>query len=128
MGTNEYHREYNKQRYHERIALAHKILGGKCIKCNSTEKLQIDHKDPNKKSFEITTITRLSMKRFLKELEKCQLLCKNDHERKTAIEKSVEHGGGISGQRNCPCSLCKAKKKEYMKNYTQRKKLLVRVQ
>lgn len=29
------------------------------------------------------------------------------------MPRAVEHGGGVSGKRGCPCGLCRAKKAEY---------------
>lgn len=34
----------------------------------------------------------------------------------------VEHGGGTSGKKNCPCDLCKVKKAQYQKLYKSGKK------
>jgi hypothetical protein len=57
---------------------------------------------------------------LIDELSKCQLLCNDCHLDKSKLEGSlgtVDHGGGISGKKNCPCVLCKTRKAEYMKNY-----------
>lgn len=97
-----------------------KLLGGVCVRCGTTKYLEFDHKDSATRNF------RLNGKNLdkpwevlLKEAEKCQLLCRPHHWAKTleAGEVGVEHGGGLTGKKNCPCKLCKARKAEYMRNY-----------
>lgn len=60
-------------------------LGSKCAFCGETNVkiLEIDHKDPNTKKFEVKS--RLSCKRIklIEEVDKCQLLCKPCHDEKT---------------------------------------------
>lgn len=124
---NQYHKEYNKRRYDDRIKLAREILGNKCAFCESPEKLHVDHIAPIEKKYDIAYTTRLSMEKFLDELKKCQLLCDSCHSFKTAVQnfRVVDHGGGISGKKNCSCILCKAKMKEYMKNYMKIRRLKI---
>jgi hypothetical protein len=114
---NDYQRVYQLARYHRRKAAAIEFLGGKCFQCGSTEGLEIDHIDPALKTFTISKLWSVSKALFYAELRKCQLLCKPHHIEKTRQEQSVEHGGGASGKKNCPCKLCKAKKAEYMSAY-----------
>jgi len=111
---NEYMREYMKRRYWKLKAEAHERLGGKCVKCGSTENLEIDHVDRSTKTVTVTRFCSMSRAKFLAELEKCQLLCEEHHQEKTSGEMSVDHGGGLSGKRNCPCDLCKARRSAYM--------------
>ncbi len=101
------------------MKLAHDILGGKCVQCGSTKYLQVHHKDPSKKKYNIDYATRLSLDKFLEELKKCELLCDSHHSRETHRHNKTmsEHGGGISDKKNCKCILCKNKKKQYMKEY-----------
>lgn len=108
-----------KQRTRQR-AVDH--LGGRCVVCGSTEGLEFDHVDPATKVLAISVaIGRCwSWVRLLVELDKCQLLCTGCHLNKTRGERSVDHGGGASGKRNCPCGPCKARKREYMKQYKAR--------
>lgn len=77
---------YFRERYKERMTRAHKILGGVCCKCGSTDRLEIDHIDPNKKVLGSNGLAMASEERFLRELEKCQLLCKPCHIKKTSSE------------------------------------------
>ena len=61
-------------------------LGGKCARCGCTENLEVDHKDPREKLFEVKS--RLSYKwvNLIDEVDKCQLLCKPCHKDKTYNE------------------------------------------
>ena len=80
----EYDRNYKKKRYYETLSESMEKLGGKCVKCGATERLEFDHIDPKNKSFCITS--RLLMgdrEKFQEELDKCQLLCYDCHLEKT---------------------------------------------
>lgn len=98
---------------------ATEYLGGRCALCSTRADLQFDHIDPTTKVIEIgaAIAKHWSWQRLLVELAKCQLLCGPHHRDKTARELSVEHGGGASGRKNCPCDPCKARKAEYMRAY-----------
>jgi hypothetical protein len=114
---NAYMREYLRRRYVERSQRAIDALGGVCVECGSVEDLQFDHVDPVTKSFEVRLALykrRFDNQDLVDELAKCQLLCKSCHKIKSDIEQSVEHGGGLSGKRDCRCNLCRARKAEYM--------------
>lgn len=86
------HREYQKKRYRERLAIAKERLGGKCIKCEETEDLEFDHIDPRSKLRKISEATNWSLARFLAEVDKCQLLCREHH-----IEKGQLNGDLLGG-------------------------------
>lgn len=115
--SNEYMREYMKNRYHERKQEAIELLGGHCYSCGSTRRLEIDHVDPSTKSFSISKLWSISRERYFEELKKCQLLCYDCHLIKTSDDIGVPHGGGVSGKRNCACIPCREKRREYMKRY-----------
>jgi 5-methylcytosine-specific restriction endonuclease McrA len=88
-GYNQYMKEYLKSRYDERRAIAIRILGGRCVICNSTKDLQFDHIHNEQKSFDIADkLAQFAWSRILDELQKCQLLCFNCHVDKSAIEAS----------------------------------------
>jgi hypothetical protein len=110
---NAYMREYNKERYWKLKAEAHERLGGKCVKCGSTENLEIDHIDRRTKSIDVTRFCSVSREKFLAELPLCQLLCTDHHKEKTIAERSVPHGGGLTGKKNCRCELCAPLKNAY---------------
>lgn len=108
---------YLKARYHQRRQRAISLLGGKCAQCGSSERLELDHIDRAEKTFDFAKIWSRRLAIFDAELKKAQLLCWRCHRAKSASERGVPHGGGLSGKNNCPCALCKAKKAEYNAKY-----------
>lgn len=124
---NEYAREYQKNRYEERRVEALALLGGVCVDCGTEDSLEFDHSDPSTKFTEVTTmLSKYSKKRLAEELAKCELRCKGCHSVKSLANgdiHSVDHGGGVSGRKNCKCRPCKNKKNEYMRGYNAEKKL-----
>ena len=118
-----------KERYKKRRLEAIAYLGGACIKCNSTDRLEIDHKDTENKSFNLAkAFSGWSWKRIMPELDKCQVLCYDCHKQKTRKDLAKkfnqrehwEHGT-ITGYKYCKCSQCTEAKKEYMREYRKRK-------
>ena len=123
---NEYMRDYILRRYHRRMAGARALLGGKCAKCGSLVSLELDHIDPNSKWDTISRIWSYSEKRFLEELNKCQLLCEECHKSKTLqdlgqISAKGAHGT-LSSRKYCGCSECVAAKTAYMREYKRKRK------
>jgi hypothetical protein len=122
--------DYQKKRYKRRRDEAIASLGGCCVRCNSVENLELDHIIASLKTYNIGKILGGgSEAKVQAELAKCQVLCHECHVQKghqSGDTNYVEHGGGASGKRNCPCAPCKERKAEYMrnKNYKQRAKLL----
>ena len=57
------------------------------------------------------------------ELAKCQLLCQPHHLEKTIRERSVGHGEGLTGKRNCRCELCGPLKLAYNREFKKRKRM-----
>lgn len=87
------------------------FLGGKCVQCGSTEKLEIDHINPEEKSFTLTDYTLQPWWKTVKELKKCQLLCKKCHKEKSDTYQTGprEHGTWAAYNRGkCRCEVCKA--------------------
>lgn len=117
MAGNEYHRVYNLKRYHRIRKEIIDLLGGKCVECGTTENLEFDHIDRETKNFNIGRLTNVSREKLLKELPLCQLLCKPHHDIKSAKEESVEHGGGLTGKKNCRCEYCAPLKNAYARRY-----------
>lgn len=73
-----------KKRYYQALSEAIEQLGGKCVRCGATERLEFDHIHPKDKSFAITKQLLMSdRKKFQEELDKCQLLCCDCHLEKT---------------------------------------------
>lgn len=100
----EYHRNYYRRRRQPMLD----YLGGKCADCGSTEELQFDHIDPREKSFEIKANLTLNNPEVRAELDKCQLLCKPCHLRKSAKERSgFTHGTMYAWMaKRCRCEVC----------------------
>lgn len=70
-------------------------LGEECSKCQSKDKLQIDHIDHATKEFDISKNWAISWERLTPELDKCQLLCKDCH-----LDKSKQEGSLAKGSTN----------------------------
>jgi len=75
-----------KRRYSERMEEAKVILGGCCVICGTTENLEIDHIDWVYKEIPVNKMWSIAKIRFLKELEKCQLLCTIHHIQKSKAD------------------------------------------
>ena len=72
----------------ERRQYLREYLGGKCVRCGTVENLEFDHIDPAKKSYSIASnITCFSLEELILEVDKCQLLCRPCH-----MKKSRENG------------------------------------
>lgn len=119
MATSQYNRRY----YDRFVEWCFSILGTQCVKCWSTENLEMDHIDPRTKHFTITTMIAPKYRRqVLKELKKCQTLCAACHAKKTASEHSIAfkkdrekcHGTLSQYWRyKCRCESCRAVYREY---------------
>jgi len=55
------------------------VLGGKCVKCGTKEKLHLHHKDKNIKEIETKDLGTVRWERFVAEIAKCELLCTHCH-------------------------------------------------
>jgi hypothetical protein len=97
-------RDYMRAFRERRMASARKMLGGKCVKCESVEDLQFDHVDPSTKVKALTKLIHAGEEVWFAELGKCQLLCGSCHREK---HKASSHG--IRGwRRGCRCDVCGA--------------------
>ena len=64
-----------------------KVKESGCLDCGERDMivLEFDHRDPTTKSFSISDRGQtVSLKRLHAELEKCDVVCANDHRRRTA--------------------------------------------
>lgn len=103
------------ERYRDRRAYSIVKLGGKCVRCGSTKRLELDHIDKTKKSFNITQFWSISIERYDEELAKCQLLCHTCHVRKSFEDKdwggqygATDHGSSTMYKNySCRCRECK---------------------
>ena len=75
--------KHQKKLRAERKATLVEMLGGVCIKCGYSQclaALDFHHKDPNTKSFELSTVGyTASWDRLVEEVKKCELLCCRCH-------------------------------------------------
>lgn len=77
-------RERARKNRKQRRLLFLSYLGGKCKKCKSKKNLQVDHINPLKKKFTLSGSNWSKPLNILyKELDKCQLLCRKCHQKKT---------------------------------------------
>lgn len=116
----EYHRQYNIKRYHRLRTEYVAQLGGECVDCGAQDQLEFDHIDPVLKELEIGRMLNVSKTKRDAEVAKCELRCASCHKQRSIQQLSVDHGGGITGKRNCYCDLCKPLKAEYMRQWRKR--------
>lgn len=106
---NQYMAIYMLNRYHERMAEALRLLGGRCVSCGLVNNLELDHIDRREKAFTIAKLWSVSRSRFLEELKKCQILCRVCHQIKTDSE-TVKSAHGTENRYlkyKCRCLPCK---------------------
>lgn len=125
---NEYMRVYMLKRYYQRRTEAIEYLGEECIDCGTTEELELDHLEPWNKTYDIGKVWTYSIIKFWAEVEKCTLRCKECHKRTTSEWRSVDHGEGLTGKKNCRCDLCGPLKNVYMKNWKLKRAILEELQ
>lgn len=104
-------REYDRLRASNNRAEWIKSQGGKCVKCGSTENLEIDHIDPSTKEYKIATIWSRRKEVRDYELAKCQILCYGCHKEKTlgyAIKDMKCGTFSMYQSRKCRCEECRA--------------------
>lgn len=101
-----YMRRYQNSWISHRRAIAADYLGGRCVKCGSDENLEFDHVDPKSKVSH--RIWSWSQSRLIVELQKCQLLCRTCHVKKTSAERwrPITHGTVGGYRRGCHCHEC----------------------
>lgn len=95
---NEYQRKYQKKRYHGRKKQAIKMLGGKCTVCGTTRGLELDHKNPDTKKFNVTKLWSVPEEEFKREVRKCKLLCKKHHRERTSKQRENGDVKSIPGK------------------------------
>lgn len=112
---------YMKARHKSRRQEAIALLGGSCVFCRSTERLEFDHVVPEDKSFTIGSNWSYAWNDVLEELKKCQLLCHDCHVEK---HRNRNHGT-LTGYTHykCRCADCSRASREYNKQYKLSKKL-----
>ncbi len=73
----------------EKKAYCIEYLGGKCVKCGATERLEFDHIDRTTKKYSIGGRVSHNFDNLKEELNKCQLLCYDCHKIKTKSERTI---------------------------------------
>ncbi len=112
----------------KRRQLGFRILGRQCIKCGSTERLEFDHIDPNTKEINISALMHAPKAVFMKELLKCQVLCKDCHRKKTTqqlyAQPAGEEHGTVSMYKHgkCRCRKCVTAYNKAVRAYKARQK------
>jgi 5-methylcytosine-specific restriction endonuclease McrA len=95
---------------------------GPCVKCGSSDDLQVDHIDPDKKFTH--RIWSYGLKKRVAELENCQVLCVECHKGKTFVDRGFQrHGEHAYIKKGCRCDECRAANALHSRKYRARKKL-----
>lgn len=81
--SNEYMREYMRNRYRNKRKEIIESLGGKCVDCGSVDDLELDHINKRKKTMRMADVHSTNDKKVKEELKNIQLLCKKCHKKKT---------------------------------------------
>jgi hypothetical protein len=115
-------REYQRLWYNKRRA--DWLSDKSCVICGSTERLEVDHIDPRQKVRH--NIWSYSEARRQEELDKCQVLCWEHHNEKTARDNNIPvaytHGTrNMYGRHGCRCDECKAANSESVRKRRSKK-------
>ena len=117
----EYIKEYRARRRADRRLFVLEYLGGKCSDCGTKTNLHADHVDPATKLFDISQNLTINIEKLKLELDKCQLLCRSCHGKKTALDngRATPVHGTVSCYVNtkCRCDKCRAANTAYVKQY-----------
>lgn len=103
------HAEYMRKR-NARIR-AEFFTGKSCVKCGSTDSLELDHIDPAQKVGH--RIWSWSAERRATEIAKCQVLCADCHLTKTKADRRarMKHGTESMYRLGCRCEPCRDAKR-----------------
>ena len=102
-------------------------MGGACVKCGSTEKLEVDHIERSTKKVNPTHLWSRRHEIIMEELAKCQLLCEVCHQQKTSAERiaqrNLQHGEyGMYKLYKCRCEPCRTVNRDRVRMQRARKK------
>ena len=102
-------KQFQLNRYHTRQSSYIVRSGGKCLKCDGTTMLEFLHKEREQKISH--RIWSWSTEHLETELSKCDLLCKECHQKETNEQfgfKKYVHGTSLCyGATQCRCILCR---------------------
>jgi 5-methylcytosine-specific restriction endonuclease McrA len=84
--------------------------GGCCEKCESIDRLEVDHIDGSLKTMNPTRIWSRTPEIQTKELANCQVLCYRCHKQKTSEERQIDNPHGVYAKYKdgCRCADCRA--------------------
>lgn len=113
--------EYLNDYYNNQRAFLYAELGGKCVRCGTTENLEIDHIDWRLKEQNMGRLWPAKRhNEMMLELAKCQLLCREHHKQKTAQDLrerklgSFTHGTLYGWMKaRCTCEVCYSAKRKW---------------
>jgi len=105
----QYQREYQRKRAAEWRHFAVQSLGGKCVICGSTINLEVHHKNPQNKEFNISQIWSRNESIKTKELAKCEVRCNLHHKEAHAAKCGTES----AWKNGCRCDICVEAKRSY---------------
>lgn len=108
----EYQRKWAKRRRSKYVT--------QCIDCGSNDELEVHHKDPEQKVSH--RIWSWKEDRILEELSKCDILCRECHDKQHGLITNPGCGTLSKYSYGCRCDLCKKIKSE-----DDRKRYLFRV-
>lgn len=119
-----YTAEQKKELGQRNRELAIDSLGGKCVNCGTSDNLTFDHVIEQRNGDKKLLISQLifsNKETLLRELQKCQLLCRPCHGLKTALDRgySIPDHGTCSRYSNyrCRCIGCVAAHTAYQREY-----------
>lgn len=87
--TNEYMKDYMRERRVRRRLAMVELLGGVCVRCGTQENLEFNHIDPTQKTYDISKIQDGKWSVLVEELAKCELLC-HDHHLEATLEQVAD--------------------------------------
>lgn len=114
--TKDLQREYQRKWVAERRAKA--MAGASCVRCGSTDSLELDHIDPKTKVDH--KIWSWSQQRREAEIAKCQWLCQRCHIEKSLADRgsSPAKCGTLTRYRHgCRCDACRLAKSASQHKY-----------
>jgi hypothetical protein len=99
----------NKERKRQRRAQLIEMLGGRCVRCGTTDDLEFDHIDPATKRFVVCSNLARPWNDLVEEALRCQLLCRSCHRAKGAEDRpGPPHGIYRYSDLGCRCEVCRA--------------------
>ena len=131
MLTGQIKRDYQNKWLQDRRSTWIESQGGVCVKCGSTNDLEVDHIDPSLKTMNPRSIWSRTSDIRTKELNNCQVLCSLCHKDKTKVEQStpIIHGSYNRGyKKGCNCTDCRNSIAPYWREYRKQRALAQRIE